>query len=705
MPNSLFNKFLGAESNPSHNPFDLSHRDVYSLKVGQLVPSSSALVLGDGTYKIDMQQVLRSDSLLSAAFTKMDFHAEWFFVPCNHLYHSFNQTIAQREDLQTSLGSSLEFPYFKFKYFLSRLLPYAIIDQLLDMCEFHTGIESDDIPDTWTFKDGSGTTRTLKWDESFLYKYYSLSSLFPNESASLNIIRNLDLYGYGNYLPFVKSFVSLFISGYNNIKYFESGTPTLLPLNLVDLYLEISTTFASLYASGDSLSSVWSFSSHELSDLMDDIFAALDITISSELNLNLWKPLAYNKIFGQVYRNPYYDFSWVITDNCNDGEYNYPYVNLFNLDDVNGELVSFDRLLCIFDTKYHQYHKDLFTGVLPNSQFGDVSVMVTDSEFHKLLVDRSNPSSSSPATVVVNNNDNKVSSVINGVRVSDFKFDPALAISILNQRKAEALQRFSENMLRAGNRTRDAFKAHFGYAPLSESKNDAMYLGSFDGDIELNTVAATDTNEFTQQGDLASYGVGLVRGNEITLHTNDFGILICIAYINKPAEYDNFGISRQNMMLDPFDYPYSEFQNVGLEPLDSRHLSYSLRGSFGRNYDERGVHSPTSLVGILGYLPSFIEFKTDFDKIHGEFYSTVPTLNAIDVLDFDIAQGDFSHMVTPRDSLTFADYKSWLYVNPNSVDNVFAEKVNGSQATDQFKCNCQFQIYGSLPLSVIGLPY
>lgn len=92
----------------------------------------------------------------------------------------------------------------------------------------------------------------------------------------------------------------------------------------------------------------------------------------ADVKPNLFRAAAYQKICFDYYRQPYFDLP---DDRC---------VFAYNLDDANSNgsiTTEFDdhvnRLTYLFQMHYRQWKKDMFTGVLPSTQFGAVSVVNT----------------------------------------------------------------------------------------------------------------------------------------------------------------------------------------------------------------------------------------------------------------------------------------------------------------------------------------
>lgn len=282
----------------------------------------------------------------------------------------------------------------------------------------------------------------------------------------------------------------------------------------------------------------------------------------------LWPVFTYNKAFWQFYRNEWYDidYDYIYLDSDTVSVVDsIPYVNLFNMDDISTALVpQVDtmnavgyRLLCMFATKPHQYKKDLFTGVLPSTQYGSVSVAFTDQDFHKLV---GNIHATSTETLDSGQVFTAGSGILYNIGSSPtptsvvaekYKFDPSVAISVLELRKADAMQRFNERMLRAGNKTADIFKAHGWDAPKSEKAFDVLFLGSYDSSLDLNVIASTSSSENVDLGQLAANGVSVVNGSTIRFKSHDFGSLLVVAYVTKEAEYDSYGVHKSHSLLEP----------------------------------------------------------------------------------------------------------------------------------------------------------
>lgn len=723
MSSQLFPKFLGVDANVKRNGFDRSRREVFSAKCGLLIPTNVKHVMPGTEGTIDIRHILRTDAIQTAAFTRFDVDYSFYKVNYNDIYSGFNQYVAQREDKQLSSTPSTDsLPSFYLNEFVRLLLPLALNDYLKD--------------NPLSFVNPYNSKETIVVSSE---NYSVINDNFVDQSVCLEIVRNLDMMGYGNYLPRIVAWIASVnyvlteLSKYETLESFYDNfvddsvyRDGFYHLSVYGFISRFMSSLTNLHENQDwgvlsnsdlllTIDRLFMSSAAAYDDVTTEDFYANEYFRIEEVQVNLWTPCAFNKVFENHYRNPYYDFKFNLRLIGSQiyypfaiNEYfpvSYDYVKLFNLDDFGDDIDNyglwFPRLVAIFAPKYSQYPKDIFTGVLPSTQFGDVSVMTDDRSYLNLTVQPTNANVSGVANLTARVAPLQSSEVglTTSVAPAKFRFDPALAISVLNQRRAEALQRFNENMMRAGNRTKALFRAHFGYEPKSEQGHEAYYLGSFSGRIDLNTVTSTSESEATALGQQGSVGVGTVEGNKIHFKSDDFAVILSIFNIKKPAEYDSFGLDRFNEILDKWDFPYSELQNISLAPLDRLRLTTSTDA-----FDEQ-----IDIPRILGYLPRFIEYKSDVDVIHGEFYSQSPY--AISLIGNGngvfpkFRLGLFSNYVTPRNDLDAAASIRFLYCLPDSVNNVFYYVQNCCQSTDPFKINMQCDFFVTENLSVIGLPY
>ena len=107
----VMNALHSPVTNPQRSGKDLSHRKVFSLKVGELLPVLCEEVMPKDYFEIDVAALTRSlQPLNTAAFLRAKLHFDFFFVPMTSIWRNFDNFYYQRDDNYTSYkqGSAYE---------------------------------------------------------------------------------------------------------------------------------------------------------------------------------------------------------------------------------------------------------------------------------------------------------------------------------------------------------------------------------------------------------------------------------------------------------------------------------------------------------------------------------------------------------------------------------------------------------------------
>lgn len=428
--------------------------------------------------------------------------------------------------------------------------------------------------------------------------------------------------------------------------------------------------------------------------------------------VNVWRLAAYQHIWYDYYRNKYYDVDDTggIGVNPNTpGSYFADYVSAFNFDDIdcstfansiiptsNGSFNSsgqpvgdYVRLTNLLGLRYIQWKKDLFTTALPSQQFGVVSSVDLNGV---MLISSVSSSSSNTPYVASSSSSNALSSDRGS---GDQYWSIPSAFDVLSLRKAEALQQWKQNTLRAGQMTDDSFEAHYGVKPYYEGDENVNYLGSFSSALQINSVEATAASASASingsVGDLAATGTIVVNGSKLKFECKDFGVIVCIASFLPESEYSSNALDKANTLYEQFDYFTPEFQNIGLEAVALSNVNLNI--------------DKDQLNQVIGYAPRYWMYKTAVDKVFGEFKDTASLYD--DEVQDETIGGSLEAWVAPRAEFTAGNNQRYLksfYVNPQVFDNVIGVRANSDQHTDYLIHNVFFDIKAIRPMSVLGLP-
>ena len=633
------------QNRPHKSGHDISAKNCFTAKVGELLPVWTDFAIPNSTYRFNLEYFTRTRPVQTSAYTRIREYFDFFAVPCDLIWKSFDSAVIQMgekapiqsKDLLTNLTVKGD-------------LPYCTLSDL-----------------SFALKSSAGNPTQLG-------KKVSVTS------------------GYGN------------IFGYNR------GDVNHKLLHMLDYGSVVSKNSSWI---GSDTNRWWNMQS-ALSDSSN---------YSQKFNVDL----AVNLFFLASYQKIYQDFfRWSQWENADPTSYNFDWYqgsgNLFGATGiadsipVSNEYWKRDNL---FSLRYANWNKDKFMGILPNSQFGDLAVVdlgtisTTGSkipvgaydlandggDFHQFKTSSESVNtggSSSKSTSLYPRHPDSISvpGQANLWAVLGESSDLNLKFSVLALRQAEALQKWKEITQSVDTNYRDQIKAHFGVnVPQSES-HMAKYIGGVARNLDISEVV----NQFLPQGEGSIFdgsqayiygkGVGSGQGS-MTFNTGSgYYIIMCIYHAVPLLDYAISGPDGQNLVTSVEDLPIPEFDNIGMESVPAVELMNSSLYSNVNSADK-----------ILGYNPRYYNWKTKIDRIHGAFTTTLKDWVA--PIDDSFLYSLFGNNLSTYKGVTWPFFK----VNPNTLDDIFAVKVDSTWDTDQLLVNCNVGCYVTRPLSADGVPY
>lgn len=643
-----------------HSNFDLSKRMAFHLPNGLITPIRFIETTPDEHYNINMSGIMRTFTMNKAAFFSGKAVFSAFFVPYKQLWHNFNQFVVMKQDKHSvQYRNSVQTPVCE----LSELVRFVALSYYHEIKDIHG------------YLFALGAARLLQFAKIY--------NIFPLFSA------------------------------------LDTSAPD-------------SETAAR--------------------SIIDDFVTALEGRY-----VNMWRVLAYQHIFYDYYRNKYYH-DYPLYQPSGDGDPNVEFIDTYNLDDIDcSDLATsiipfynnnFDpinntfenyndcRLANMLTLHYCQYRKDLYTSLLPSTQFGAVSGVDFSASVDLSDIDIVGSSSAVQSgtdegrwrsgTSMVPGNTNVVTSQYNLNTLSagsdtpikhthtvipsgiarELSLDGSISLpssfDVLQLRKAELLQQWKQNALRAGNMVDSNFESHYGVKPYYEEDNNVRFLGSFECNLDVNPVTATADSDSTVNGsvgDLAAYGVGSINGNTIDCQIKDFGVIVICAAFHSEVYYSANGIDKQNTLIEPFDYFQSEFENAGLDTVSAWQQS-------------TGMITDDALDRVLGYTPPYTMYKTEVDEVFGEYSEMyVDNPHTQTIQDW---RGSLSAWTARRDDFISPDGGhvtvdkqlriSRFYQSPSVTDSIFGVTSDLHGDTDPFGFAVNIQCTAIRPMSVLGIP-
>ena len=600
------------QNRPHKSGHDISAKNCFTAKIGELLPVWTDFAIPNSTYRFNLEYFTRTRPVQTSAYTRIREYFDFFAVPCDLIWKSFNSAVIQMGE-QAPLQS---------KDLLTNLtvkgdLPYCTLADLSNALHFSGG----------NVALGSSPSAATGFANIFGYN---------RGDVNHKLLTMLD---YGNVVK-----ADAPVGNTSNRWWNGSAAP--------------SATSLKVYSQ----------------------------KYNTNLSVNLFPLAAYQKIYQDFFR-------WSQWEKSDPTSYNFDWYqgsgNLFGagLSATIPASNAYWKRDNLFSLRYVNWNKDKFMGILPNSQFGDISVLniISSGALYRAnatpnnvvkVGDQANPSSPGNFYIQAPSVSGAGDALITSTKGT---------FSILALRQAEALQKWKEITQSVDTNYRDQIKAHFGVnVPQSES-HMAKYIGGIARNLDISEVINQQLSSDTDQAYIYGKGVGSGQGSMSFNTGSDYYIIMCVYHATPLLDYAISGPDGQNLATSVEDLPIPEFDNIGMEGVPSVEL-----------FNSNLLTSAPSSSSILGYNPRYYNWKTKIDRIHGAFTTTLKDW---------VAPIDDSYLASAWSSSSPSMRWPFFKVNPNTLDDIFAVKVDSTWETDQLLVNCNVGCYVTRPLSADGVPY
>lgn len=647
MASNLFS-FGDVRNHPHRSGFDLSRRICFTSKAGELLPVYYKLVYPGDKFQIRHQLFTRTQPVNTAAYTRIREYLDWYFVPLRLINKNLPQALVKMQDNPVQASGIVS-----------------------------NKVVTTDIP--WTLL-GHGSKPLGIADLLFrMYKGDSSSEIDPV----------LNFFG------------------------FNSGTLGAKLAMMLRYGNFISKDYAGS-APGDL--------SFGLSKSNFDLRA-----YNSSYAVNILPFAAYQKIYADHFRfsqweknEPYtYNFDWYSGGNI---------FNVFALSASGSVLKAYLEGSNLFTLRYANWPKDLFMGVMPNSQLGEVSVVdvFTDSTTRSYPVslfssapgfNGVNKLGAAVPEAPFNQATDKPSTYSFSVDFGSEKWDPSIkaktwvgvdnigsgvlgvtvpgsqlaaSFSVLQLRMAEAVQRYREVSQVADQTVRDQIYAHFGVSLSPALSDTCLRVGGSASNIDISEVVNNNLAG-ENQADIMGKGIGTGQGGT-SFSSDEYGILMAIYHVVPLLDYVITGQPQDLLYTNTSSLPFPEFDSIGMQSLH-----------FGRFFNYKSdnfTFDPTA--SVMGYVPRFIDLKTDYDEVYGAFRSTLKSWVA--PLDPEYLSKWIDSTVSAGQTYYSLNY-GFFKVNPSVLDGIFKVKADSSMDTDQFLSSLYLDVKAVRNFDYDGMPY
>lgn len=414
------------------------------------------------------------------------------------------------------------------------------------------------------------------------------------------------------------------------------------------------------------------------------------------LNLSIFPLLAYKKFCQDYFRYSQWQDSSPYLWNID--YYSGTQQQLFSSIPASGD--SYWQNNTMFDLEYCNWNKDIFMGVLPDTQYGDVATIDTGGLKSQDLYVEAKLSSSDSARLYLGaktastGTDFAVNAGPSAAQSNPLVVTmPSVAASfdVLALRRGEALQRWKEISLNSPQNYRAQIKAHFGVDVGENMSGMSTYVGGDSSSLDISEVVNTNlqSGNASSEAVIAGKGVGSSQGSE-KFEARDWGVLMCI-YHNVPLlDYTSSAPDPQLFVAQNTDLPIPELDSIGMQ---------SIPISMYSNSNLELVTGFNSSDFTMGYLPRYYSWKTSYDYVLGSFTTTEKEWVA--PITPAIWKNMLSTVSTQSSSVAYNIFK----VNPSVLDSIFQVNADSKWDTDPFLINCAFDIKVVRNLDYSGMPY
>lgn len=547
----------GLKNKPSRNSFDLSHRNLFTAKVGELLPCFVQEVNPGDSVKVDCSYFTRTAPLQSNAFTRLRENVQFFFVPYSALWKYFDSQVinmtknANNQDI-SRIASSLttnskvttQMPCVNYKTLHAYLLKFInqkplVINGSAFISGCYRHVESakllqllgyGNFPEQFAEFTARNTDHPENNFKDTSYKNSPYLSIF--RLLAYHKICN-DHYIYRQWQPYNASLC--------NVDYLTPNSSSLL--NIDDALLDIPD-----------------------SEAKSDQLNLLDMRFS-----NL--PLDY---FTGVLPTSQFGSESVVNLNQDTSSVS---VTGYTQDDLGNWSTSTNT-------------------ILPNNR----RVPVQTSPDNNLSID----DPSSPLGIK-----HRHFVALNG------KLDvPSGSLSIIALRNAISVQRYKEIQLANDVDFQSQIEAHFGIKPNDKDEH-SLFIGGSSSMININE----QINQNLTPGNKAFYGAAPQGNGSagIKFTAKTYGVVIGIYRCVPVLDFSHSGIDRTLLKTDASDFVIPELDSIGMQqtyrcevvaPHPYNALFPELTATNGDAPD---------MSETYGYAPRYSEYKTSYDRYNGAF--------------------------------------------------------------------------------------
>lgn len=663
MSKSLF-QFKDLKNHTHRSGFDLSNKNAFTAKVGELLPVYWKFVIPGDKFTAQVQHFTRTQPVSTAAYTRIKEYYDWFFVPMRLLWKNFPTAITQMTDnpvsamsLKQNADVTSKLPYFTLEQLFAPWANVGSVEQ--GAPSILTGLSTGYNPSSIVAQDKSAGNNFFGFSRAHLFgklmSYLGYGRITDDYiKTAIDFKESTTAQQKGCYAknfavsPFPLLAYQKIYQDFFRRPEWESANPSAYNIDYV---------FA---ANGDTSRLNFLKAARILEDAKTTYFNQLGMF---DLRYCNWQK---DMIMGLLPKSQYGDVASINVD--------VP---------MNGVTLDFSGT-----TGMNTYGGAIYA----NGQPLKASSAISSGVYGVQPQNGSSDIASSPLTFQSHNHPlNSLTAKIDKTFQGSF--------DILQLREKQALQRWKEISLPDGHDYCEQIYKHFGVRPSNHLGYLSTYLGGSSSNIDINEEVNSTLDTPDAQPNIKGNGTGSNNSKEIHFESNgEYGILMCIYHAVPLLDYDYTGIDQTLLTTDANDYPIPEFDSIGMQSFSGSMISndrYTLenRKSGGE------ITLPTDFVG---YGSRYLPWKTSIDVVNGAFRTTMTHWVAPITPDY------LRDMFVGEDGRFLFNYSyPFLKVNPwiLSDKSIFFVSPDSTVDTDCLLINSFFDVKAVRNLDYDGMPY
>lgn len=635
----------GLKNKTSKNSFDLSHRNLFTAKVGELIPCSVFELNPGDTINLDTSYFTRTAPLDSAAYTRLRENVQFFFVPYSQLWKYFDSQVMNMTSTPNGADISRVATGLTSNSKITTQMPFVQYKALHEELTAQANAGIDSLSSTTVLNSALDNNGEYRW------------------ACSAKLLQML---GYGNF-PEQNFGIAPNQAHYTLDTFGASGS--------ADTQLNLNLSIFRLLAYHKVCNDHYTYRQWQpynaylcnVDYLVPDKSGSLDIS-----SMLPWK----NDLSGKG--------NLTLLD--------MRFSNL-PLDYFNGVLPS------------PQFGNESVVNLnLGNATGSAIIKGSTGSDFGRWVTNNGTvPESQSPVVVNVEGTllDAKTSSGFtafghtHGID-SNATINTALSgqLSIAALRQATALQKYKEIQLANDSDFVSQIEAHFGVTP-KHSDTVSYFLGGASSMIDINPQVNSNLADWSQFNAIKAAPLGQGHG-KIKFTADTYGIVLGIYRCVPVLDYAHVGVDRTLLKTDASDFVIPELDSIGMQQTVVGEICMP---SFHDGYSSILQVKPST---SYGYAPRYSEYKTSFDRYNGEFcYSLSNWVTGLNLsrlrsmIFVEGTSGNLSNRLAPE----------LFNCRPDLVKSIFLNEKTNLTQDDNLFVGLVNMAYVIRRLSRYGLPY